>query len=183
MRKRIRRYGHRLLLPLPYHVIDAALDYWLTLETAFEQAEVTRHPRTSGSVAYFFSTATNEPLGGFVLRAIDAQRSLITIITIDEDEALAERLIEIFQQFVAWHEQELAIFNARSDEAMGIAGDTRKTAGRKLLPHNKWAREQFDAGKTVDEILPEYGRRARETPVAARELLRKVYNAWHKRNK
>jgi len=183
MKRRIRRYGHRLLLPLPYHVIDAALDYWFTLAVTFDQAQITRYARTSGSVEYQFSTPEHV-MGSYIIRAIDAQRTLLTVATHDEDESVARRLIEIFQQFTTWHEQEMEIFNARSDEAMGITGTTKKKPGPKRLPHNKWAREQFDTGKSIDEILPEYARRRRETPVAARELLRKVYDAWYKeRNK
>src|SRR5207244_13453573 len=85
------------------------------------------------------------------------------------------------EEFFEYHNGELAKANTSEEQAIGETTRHRSKPGRKLLPHNKWAREQFDTGRTIDEILPEYARRARETPVAARELLRKVRNAWHDR--
>lgn len=47
--------------------------------------------------------------------------------------------------------------------------------GPRTLAVNTWAREQIAAGRTLDELLPEYARRRQMTDmVQARELLRKA---------
>src|SRR6266542_5881666 len=152
LQRRIKRQGRRILLPLPYYAIDAALNTWFDTVISFkqEQTQAERTDITTGSVQYLLIGST--PLGGFIVRAVDTQRTIVTIFSLDEtDEALTERLAALFHEFEVWLEKDIDLFNTATERALDEATDAtvtkRNKPGRRLEPENAWAVAQFEAGK------------------------------------
>lgn len=144
----------QLLLPESFFVVDAAFDAFVRSDN---KRMMVRKNLTSGSAQYVppYAHLDRNPI--YVV--IRAMNTYSTLVRGDRD---------IVRTFEAWWKSERQLLEEMA------ASDRSRKPGPKVSKVNEDARQAYAAGKTIDELLPEYAKRRRMDPVKARELLRKT---------
>lgn len=172
---------------LPYYVVDAFLERGL--RSLPVPISIRRESLSSGSVRYHLSGRNNRTFGYFEIAAVSADTTIFeTYITVPPGRKDYETVRTVLNTLVTAYKE---VFKKGSLQAIRISAmmadlvdhikgteEAPERPGLKRGPRplkiNEWARQEAAAGKTIDDILPEYARRRKMNPVEARELLRKA---------
>jgi hypothetical protein len=181
-------------IPQPYFVLDAILargmnglnNLTIPLPVRYQRRQI-----SSGSMRYELSVRSR-PVGWFDVTAIAAAVSLFEVTVVPELQSqqsirylltmLSSMYLDVFKASTTQALRiEAIIKNSIADleELLPTDAGTDNSArrGPRPLKINEWARQEHAAGKTIDELLPEYARRRKLKDLAdARELLRKAVN-------